>query len=257
MTRAGVAVLLLLLVGGCGRKDDAPAPEPPPVDAPLAQPSVTELPVYDPAAGHLDGLPESKEREAAPPPSKRNRNARMLGIVLRSTPSGAIAAVDGLPIGPTPAYWEGEFTGGEREFTFALANHGVARYRFVPTTNGVVHGHLEPIDSKPGAAVPPIPKPAPSTVPLRNNPSSSPASAPPSSPVTSPEPDDSHLEPAPSAPTTAPAASPAPPAGGTMPDGVPPASATPPAGDAAAPSGAAPSPPVTPPAVPAPASPAP
>lgn len=167
MTVRGNAVLLLAFLVACGSKDEPPMPTPLVLDAgPLPStppsapqaPGVTELPTYDPASGaHLDG----KEREAtAPPVRPRNRNARMIGIMLRSTPPGAIAAVDGQPIGPTPTYWEGEFTGSEREFTFALAKHALARYRFVPTTNGVVHGRLEPIADRPGAGTPAIPMPA-------------------------------------------------------------------------------------------------
>lgn len=173
MTVRGTAVLLLAsfvglgmaAAGGCGSKDEPPAPPPPvtvdagppPVTPPA--PGITELPAYDPASGaHLDG----KERETPPanPARPRNRNARIIGIMLRSSPPGAIAAVDGQPIGPTPTYWEGEFTGGEREFTFALARHAVARYRFIPTTSGVVHGRLEPIADRPGAGTPAIPLPA-------------------------------------------------------------------------------------------------
>jgi hypothetical protein len=161
MTVRGSAVLLLAFLAACGSKDEPPMPTPLVLDAgplPITPPApgITELPTYDPASGaHLDG----KEREAAPA-RPRNRNARMIGIMLRSTPPGAIAAVDGQPIGPTPTYWEGEFTGSEREFTFALAKHAVARYRFVPTTNGVVHGRLEPIADRPGAGTPAIPMPA-------------------------------------------------------------------------------------------------
>jgi hypothetical protein len=257
MRRASVAASFAPLVvalgaalgAGCGSKDDTPPPQPPPLppDAPLAEPGVTELPAYDPTAGHLDSPPEGRERETPAPPSKRNRNARMLGIMLRSTPGGAIAAVDGIPIGPTPTYWEGEFTGGEREFTFALANHAVARYRFIPTTNGVVHGRLEPIDNKPGACVPAIPKPAPSTVPVRPGSSSSPSSTPPSAPITAPDHGDG--DPTPSAPVTAPTpAVPTPAAPATTPAG---AVTTP------APAGAAPSTPVETPAAPAPSPPAP
>lgn len=173
MTVRGTAVLLLAsfvglgvgAAGGCGSKDDPPAPPPPvtvdaaPLPVTPPAPGITELPAYDPASGaHLDG----KERETPPanPTRPRNRNARIIGIMLRSSPPGAIAAVDGQPIGPTPTYWEGEFTGSEREFTFALAKHAVARYRFIPTTSGVVHGRLEPIAVRPGAGTPAIPLPA-------------------------------------------------------------------------------------------------
>jgi len=61
---------------------------------------------------------------------------------LRSTPPGAIAAVDGVPVGPTPAVWEGSTDGRPREFTFVLPGYSIARYRFIPMQNGVVHGTL-------------------------------------------------------------------------------------------------------------------
>ncbi len=78
-------------------------------------------------------------------PAQRPRRANRVGeleLTLRSTPPGAIASIDGQPIGPTPAYWSGDKTTGAREFTFALAGYAVARYRFVPTKSGVVHGTL-------------------------------------------------------------------------------------------------------------------
>lgn len=145
------AALVVALVVGCGDEQAAaplpmvaaaPAPAPPP-----APPSgITELPTYDPAAGHLDRPPP-----AAPAQRPRGRAARPIGLLLRSTPSGATVAIDGLAVGRTPVYWEGESTGGERELTFTLPGHGVARYRFVPITSGVVHGRLEPLAGAPGA----------------------------------------------------------------------------------------------------------
>lgn len=269
----GIAALLLAGLGGCGSKEDGPPPPepvvPPAIDAALQAPpqpaptGVTELPGYDPATGmHLDG----KEREAPAAPARpRNRNARMIGIMLRSSPPGALAAVDGQPIGPTPTYWEGEFTGGEREFTFALAKHAVARYRFTPTTNGVVHGRLEPIAVRPGAGTPAIPMPAHPSAPVgaapvsgngavdsSRAPSSTPAA--PSAPVTSPNAAEGELgnpyrdaasagDAAPSAPTApatpTPAPAPSTPPAGTPPAGTPPSSAPAPAAPAApaAPSG--------------------
>lgn len=182
----GVAALLVAALAGCGSKGESPPPPPAPAVVDAAPPQVaptgvTELPTYDPATGmHLD----DKDREAPVAPARpRNRNARIIGIMLRSTPPGAIAAVDGQPIGPTPTYWEGEFTGGEREFTFALAKHAVARYRFTPTTSGVVHGRLEPIGDRPGAETPAIPMPAHPAAPV----GATPAVTPPSSPVTTPD----------------------------------------------------------------------
>jgi hypothetical protein len=77
----------------------------------------------------------------------RPRRSRPIEIVLRSTPPGAMAAVDGVAIGPTPTLWEGTADGRAREFTFVLPGHAIARYRFVPTQSGVVHGSLSVLKS--------------------------------------------------------------------------------------------------------------
>ncbi len=65
--------------------------------------------------------------------------------MLRSSPPGAVAAVDGVAVGPTPTLWEGTVNATPREFTFVLPGYAIARYRFVPTRSGIVHGTLEPI----------------------------------------------------------------------------------------------------------------
>lgn len=113
----------------------------------------------DPAEGtrksefHLDGADieyEAARRDVRP------HKGRLIELVLRSTPSGAIAAMDGVPIGPTPAVWQGETDGRPREFTFVLPGYAIARYRFIPMQSGVVHGTLDRLKSEPdaGAIVP-------------------------------------------------------------------------------------------------------
>ena len=130
-----------------------------------AAPEPTPLPAYDPASGyHLDdaegGSAVRRPDRAAP------RERRFLALMLKSTPSGAIAAVDGKVLGRTPLFWEGEFTGREREFTFVLPGYSMARYRFVPVRDGFVHGRLEKVASDPGdAGVPAIPRPEPQPQP--------------------------------------------------------------------------------------------
>ena len=151
-----------------------PSPAPPAPSNVIAQvtpdayvPGITTIGTVDVSGVHID------DDSATPAPISRNpsRVARRLEVLLRSTPPGALAAVDGVSIGPTPILWEGEFTGREREFTFALAGHRVARYRFVPLSNGVVHGRLEENELVPGALgalggppVAPLTKPAPMPV---------------------------------------------------------------------------------------------
>lgn len=117
-----------------------------------------------------DDLTGSRRVERGP------RQRRNLEITLRSSPGGATAAVDGIIVGRTPVLWQGEFTGRDREFTFVLSGYALARYRFVPITDGVVHGRLERMGD--GAnGVPAIPQPEP-----RHPPPPPPRPAPPSSP---------------------------------------------------------------------------
>jgi hypothetical protein len=99
----------------------------------------------DASAFHLDD-PEV-EYEVPRRPS-RSRKGRPIEIVLRSSPPGAVAAVDGVSIGVTPSIWEGVADATAREFTFVLPGYAIARYRFVPTRSGIVHGTLEPIKTE-------------------------------------------------------------------------------------------------------------
>ena len=148
--RPALALLAVAAAGCPGDSHDAPAtPAPPPttiapIDAPFGDGGITEIRGYDPASGmHLD----EDDPTAAPTPGAypRPRNRRTLEILLRSTPPGATAVVDGQTIGKTPILWEGEFTGREREFTFVLRGHSLGRYRFVPIQSGIVHAKLRSI----------------------------------------------------------------------------------------------------------------
>src|SRR5688572_9333220 len=101
--------------GGSGEKArEEPPPPPPPVDA------AAPIPVIDAPFEELElgdgGLVAAR----------RPREKRFIGIQLSSSPSGAVAAVDGRDVGRTPTYWEGEFTGGERCFSFRKAGHTTA-----------------------------------------------------------------------------------------------------------------------------------
>jgi hypothetical protein len=150
----------------------------------------------------------------------KNRPARPIDVLLKSDPRGALAAVDGLVIGTTPALWVGESDGFEHEFTFSLAGHGFARYRFVPVASGVLHVTLQPVATDPpdGGLAPliaptfaPDPEPAPSPPPAR----------PPSAPL-APSPPSGPLAPSASSgtgPAPAPAGSAAPPAPAPAPAG--------------------------------------
>jgi hypothetical protein len=147
--------VLALALGACDARRDAagravPAPdERRPSDRdrhPVAPHPASAAPALGADAGpsspggfHLDDptVEYAVDRE----PSRHK--GRALELLLRSTPPGAVAAVDGEAIGPTPTLWAGESDGRAREFTFVLPGYATARYRFVPTHPGVVHGTLE------------------------------------------------------------------------------------------------------------------
>ena len=175
MAKKYVLALVATSAAACGGEGGAAsAPPPAPataltgVDAGVAvDAGITALPTYDPAAGFAldpDPQPRPGTRAAA-------RDRRTVQLLLRSTPVGAIAAVDGVRLGPTPVLWDGE-AAVPHEFTFVLAGHALARYRFAPITGGVVHGRLVKISDEvtpalppaiepPHAAVRPPPPPAP------------------------------------------------------------------------------------------------
>jgi hypothetical protein len=114
-----------------------------------------------PTGYHLDDPEVEYELPRRP---ERARKGRPIEIVLRSSPPGAVAAVDGVALGPTPSLWEGVADGSPREFTFVLPGYAIARYRFVPTQGGVVHGTLEAIKPE-EQHLPPGRRPAPEAAP--------------------------------------------------------------------------------------------
>ena len=94
---------------------------------------------------HIDGdgigyRPAGQPERAGPSP--RNKK-KAIDLVLRSSPPGAIAAIDGKPIGSTPTFWSGAADGRPHEYTFTKKGYSMARYRFVSTQSGVVHGSLK------------------------------------------------------------------------------------------------------------------
>ena len=135
------AALVIAVLGACSGKAE-PEPEVPPATVPhdASVDGITAIIGFDPASGmHLDDDGTGIARPVRP----KNRPTHPIDIVLRSSPTGALAAVDGVQVGLTPAYWFGESDGREHEFTFALRGYGVARYRFVPIQGGVVHATLQ------------------------------------------------------------------------------------------------------------------
>lgn len=140
------ALLLAVVCGACAARTEAepPAEEPAEPEAVLVadlEPETAEPePVAAPEPAALELPSPALERRPSP-----QRDREVIDIALRSTPAGAIAAVDGRIIGRTPTHWRGYADGREREFTFVLDDHALARYRFVPIKSGVVHGTLRPI----------------------------------------------------------------------------------------------------------------
>ncbi|MCW5805483.1 MAG: hypothetical protein KIT31_24145 [Deltaproteobacteria bacterium] len=124
-----LALVLALVLAACGEGAPATAPQKGPTDAAVAD--------ADPAAGAGE--------VARPPWPKGAARARPIEVLLKSSPPGAFAYVDGYALGKTPTYWPGDHDGQEHVFEFALKGHATARYRFIPVTNGVVHGRLEPL----------------------------------------------------------------------------------------------------------------
>ena len=155
--------MLLLLVGACSEKADAPAPPPGsasqaapvPADAAVApSDGITAIGTFDPDSGmHLDdeAPPVTAPSQSPAMPPRPGSHGKPIDVVLKSSPSGAMAAVDGVQIGPTPTYWNnGAADGHEHEFTFVLRGYAAARYRFVPIASGVIHARLEAIaDDRP------------------------------------------------------------------------------------------------------------
>jgi hypothetical protein len=141
-------IAVLIAIAACSTSS---APEPhkkphePRVARDAGQPGVTQLPGYDPTAGHLDDDtgPRPQPSTLQPPHA-----GHAIDVMLRSSPPGATVSVDGVVVGTTPAYWYGAADGREHEFTFVLPGHAVARYRFVPVSNGFIHARLVPVSDK-------------------------------------------------------------------------------------------------------------
>jgi len=177
------------------------------------------------------------------PTRPKSRPARPIDVMLKSEPRGALAAVDGRVIGATPTFWAGESDGFEHEFTFSLAGHAFARYRFVPITSGVLHVTLQPVATEPSdGGLEPLIAPTFAPDPAAVSPEGVPpgplapggSAAPPPGGSAAPPPGGSAAPPGGSAAPTAPAP------GGSAAPSAPAAPA--PGGSAAAPAPAAPAP---------------
>ncbi len=179
--------MAVTFVVGCGDRDrpseGAPAPTAREVvETGMVDAGVTTPPAYDPQGPyHRDPDVE------APRPASRsgNRDRRPVQLLLRSTPGGALAAVDGVTLGRTPVLWEGDGAGAAHDFTFRLAGHALAHYRFVPITSGIVHGTLARVLDDEHLPDPPRPIPPPGRPSVRPVPTPAPAAPELTSPVDS------------------------------------------------------------------------
>ena len=144
-----LASLLLTTTQGCGDKEAAQkedSNESTTTPAPDAA-EAAEVPIAKqepPLTGtHLD----STSTEYQPRPGWQSQSARgkRIQLVLRSSPPGAVASIDGKSIGTTPSFWSGPADDQSHEYTFTKEGYAMARYRFVATQSGVVHGTLKPL----------------------------------------------------------------------------------------------------------------
>lgn len=148
-------VVVVALTAACpAKKRDEPVVEPVPVrvaaDAGVRNP-MTGVTIEG-SGMHLDDDVGSRTVQ---PPATGARQGQ-IQITLHSTPSGATAAVDGVPVGTTPTFWSGAADGKPHDFTFTRPGSAMARYRFVPITSGVIHARLDPIGEEVDAGVPAV-----------------------------------------------------------------------------------------------------
>jgi len=147
-----ISVLLLATGLGCSGDDSGDSNK----TKPAAQVSeTTDAGVVDAAAKqpaqdlhpglHFDSYNPETDRTVPTRRTRRDRNDD-LELLLRSSPPGARAEVDGKPVGVTPVLYRAPRDGKARQFTFVRAGYSMARYRFVPTRSGIVHGTLEALD---------------------------------------------------------------------------------------------------------------
>jgi hypothetical protein len=138
-----VRLVVLALLAACSEKTVPIAKTDPPKSGSAGP---IDLTAPDHERPRPDDVPHAE-------PPQRPRGGHSIQITLRTSPPGASAAVDGTPVGTTPAYWSGDADGREHEFTFDLRGYALARYRFVPITSGVVHARLDPIAEETDAGV--------------------------------------------------------------------------------------------------------
>jgi hypothetical protein len=119
----------VLLLGACGKPKAAVPTVAAPDAAPPVVAPVTTVPTQ-PA-----GQPSTTRAGARP----------QLRLTLRSTPTGATVAVDGLQVGVTPVQVDVDQDGKIHELTFVLSGFALERIKFAPVRDGVVHATMKPV----------------------------------------------------------------------------------------------------------------
>ncbi len=126
-------------------KTSAEVAQPPAEKAPLPE---IKLPPLPETGTHLDGSGPNYTplvpKTSRVSPSQKNKGAT-IDLILRSSPPGATASIDGKVIGVTPTFWSGEAGHKNHDFTFVKDGFSMARYRFVAVKSGVVHASLSPL----------------------------------------------------------------------------------------------------------------
>ncbi|MBL4635201.1 MAG: PEGA domain-containing protein [Kofleriaceae bacterium] len=102
------------------------------------------LPPLPETGTHLDG---SGNYTPLIPKTSRGKEPKgtTIDLILRSSPPGATASIDGKVIGVTPTFWSGQAGHKNHDFTFVKEGYSMARYRFVAVKSGVVHASLSPL----------------------------------------------------------------------------------------------------------------
>ncbi len=112
------------------------------IDAAIAEPEAAAI-TAAPSGTHLDGDATGYQPRSYLPQTSPRAKDKTIELVLRSSPPGATASIDGKAVGVTPTFWSGKADQRSHEFTFVKEGFSMARYRFVATHSGIVHGSLE------------------------------------------------------------------------------------------------------------------
>lgn len=94
---------------------------------------------------HLDSAGSKYTPLAKSGSATQATSGQSVQLILRSTPPGATASIDGRVIGVTPTFWSGVTGHVSHEFTFVKKGYSMSRYRFVAVQSGVVHASLSPL----------------------------------------------------------------------------------------------------------------